>query len=281
MIDMVLSLALPLLVALAVSGVVRLSAGTERGARLMGVGLGVGFLGWWLWANGVEPLGRLTPLGTAPLVTLAGLAAGAAVNAWAAARRTAAWAVAAVFAVLSLWALAGLPVSMQALAAAALPAAGLALLFAVVLGGLGTARERAPWAPALLLAVACAGLGATASALGAGGVSAAALALAVAVLGVLPWLPAAPGAPGWIVTLSGGGTFVALAAALLAETPGAAGALAVLALVFLAEPTAARLPAGGPRTALLARPGWLVLVAALPAGLAGLLAQVAAKMVSG
>jgi hypothetical protein len=57
--------------------------------------------------------------------------------------------------------------------------------------------------------------------------------------------------------------------------------LAVLGLVFLAERTAARLPAGSARTAMLLRPLWLAAVAALPAGLAGLLARVAATVVSG
>lgn len=281
MIDMVLSLVLPFLVALAVSGVVRLSAGAERGARLMGVGLGVGFLGWWVWARGIDPMGALTPLGVVPLVTLAGVAVGAGVNVALEQRRAAAWGVAGAFGLLGVWGMSGLPVGALASGEVVARLVALGVLMAVVLGGLGVARTRAPSSPALLLAVACAGLGGVAAAAESAGIASAALALSVAVLGVLPWLPAAPGAPGWIVTLAGGGTFVALAGALAATTPGMIAPLAVLGLVFLAERTAARLPVGSARTAMFLRPLWLAAVAALPAGLAGLLARVAATVVSG
>lgn len=190
MTDMVLSLALPLLVALAVSGVVRLSAGPRRGARLMGVGLGAGFLAWWLWARGVEPFGNLTPLGTAPMLTFVGLVAGALANAMLAERRAAAWGVAAGFGLVGLWLLLDLPSSIAAINGKGMPALVLIALVAVVIHGLGRARERAPSAPALLLTVACVGLAGAATVLEARGVAPAALALAAATLGVLPWLPA-------------------------------------------------------------------------------------------
>jgi hypothetical protein len=152
MIDMVLSLVLPFLVALAVSGVVRLSAGAERGARLMGVGLGVGFLGWWVWARGIDPMGALTPLGVVPLVTLAGVAVGAGVNVALEQRRAAAWGVAGAFGLLGVWGMSGLPVGALASGEVVARLVALGVLMAVVLGGLGVARTRAPSSPGLLLA---------------------------------------------------------------------------------------------------------------------------------
>lgn len=120
-------------------------------------------------------------------------------------RRAAAWGVAAGFGLVGLWLLLDLPSSIAAINGKGMPALVLIALVAVVIHGLGRARERAPSAPALLLTVACVGLAGAATVLEARGVAPAALALAAATLGVLPWLPAAPGAPGWIVTLAGGG----------------------------------------------------------------------------
>ncbi|SOD89637.1 hypothetical protein [Caenispirillum bisanense] len=278
MVDLVLSLALPFLVAVAVAGVLRLSAGPERGGRLTGAGLAVGFLGWWLWARGLSPM-VAEPIHLAPHVTLGGLLLGAAADGWIG-RRAAAWAVAAVFSAACLWALAGMPGDLAAVAAQGLPLLAVAALWGLSVAVPARAATTAP-AALLLLAMAALGLAGAAAAFGVAGVTAAALALAAASLGVLVWGPAAAAQPGWVPALAGGGTFTALAAALVAAEPGAAGPLAVLALVFLAEPTAARLPAGGARLATLARPLWLAAVAAVPAALAGFLAQVAARVSSG
>lgn len=275
MVEMVLSLALPFLVAAAVAGVLRLSAGPERGARLTGTGLAAGFLGWWLWARGISPV-VAEPLHLAPYVALGGLLLGAAADGWVE-RRPVAWALAAVFSAACLWGLAGLPRDLAAVAVQGPAVAAVTALWLVALAALARPREAAT--PALvLLVLAALGLAGTAAAFGLAGAAAAALALAAAAAGVLVWGPAAAVAPGWTVALAGGGTFVAIAAAVLRDHPPALGPLAVLALVFLAEPTAARLPAGQGRLAVVARPLWLVAVAAVPAGLAGFLAQVAARI---
>lgn len=278
MVDLVLSLALPLLVALAVSGIVRLSAGPERGARLLGAGLPAGFLAWWLWANG---LGRAVEDGVAvaPVAALVGLVGGGLLNAVVPHRPTA-WACAVLIAALAPWALAGGPLTGAGLSAAAGAMAIAVLPVAAALAGLGRARESG--APALLLlGITAAGLAGLAAALDRPVAAGAALALAVAVPGVLPWLPAAATPAGWIVTLSGGGVLAVLAGALLLATPAAALPLAVLALALLAEPTAERLPTGSGPLAAIARRGWLVVLAALPAGLAVLLAAAVARMGGG
>ncbi|WP_343868408.1 hypothetical protein, partial [Caenispirillum bisanense] len=223
MVEMVLSLALPFLVAVAVAGVLRLSAASGGAAgRLGGAGLVAGFLGWWLWARGLSPaVGEVLHL--APHVMLGGLLLGAVADGWLD-RRPPAWAVAALFAVVCLWALAGRPVAAAELGAQGLTVtAGPAALWLLVTLALSRRIEAAvAAAPLLLLAVACLGLAAPPAALGQGAVAGAALALAAATLGLLVWGPAVTAAPGWIVTLGGGGTFVTLAAALLAATPAAA-----------------------------------------------------------
>lgn len=280
MLDLVLSLALPFLVALAVSGVVRLSAGAERGARLLGAGPVAGYLAWWLWDRG-PGLEWSTPLSTAPLPVLAGLALGVGLNLRAAEARWPGWLAAVALALFGLWLAAGAPLQPGAVTAAGAPLAGAAVLWAVILGGPGRPREAA--VPAvLLLTVAAAGLAGVALGLGLSPHAGAALALAAALPAVLPWLPTTPTPPGWIVVLAGGGAAASLATAVLLAAPAAAaGPLLVLALVFLVEPTAARLPAGGGRLAALARPLWLVLLAALPAALAAFLARVMAQIAAG
>lgn len=281
MVEMVLSFALPFLVSLAVAGVLRLSGASGAAVgRLGGSGMAAGFLAWWLWAHGLSPaVGEAADL--APHVMLGGLLAGGIADGWVE-RRPLAWGTAAVFGLVCLWALAGRPMAPadwvgQGLAG--LAPVGVWLLVTVALGR----RAEAPvLTPLLLLLVAAVGLAAVAAALGRGDVSAAALALAAATAGLLGWSLSATAPPsGWIVTLGGGGTLVTLTAALLAATPAAVVPVAVLALVFLAAPTAARLPAGAPSLAPLARALWLVAVAAVPAVLAGFLAQVAARVTSG
>lgn len=279
MVELVLSLALPFLVAAAVAGVLRLSGGAERGARLAACGLGAGFLGWWLWARGVSPV-VAEPLHLAPHVMLGGLLLGGAADGWLE-RRPSAVALAVLFSLACLWALAGLPLTLSSAAGGGWAAVGAAALWAVAVVSLARPREAAT--PALLLlALAALGLAGVAAGFGrAAEHGAAALALAAAGLGVAAWGPAAVAVPGWVTALAGGGTFAALAAALLRAEPLAGGPLAVLALVFLAESTAARLPAGGARLAMVARRLWLVAVAAVPAALAGFLAQVAGRLSAG
>jgi hypothetical protein len=257
---------LPLAVAFLSAGLIRLAGGAGRGATFADAGIGLGILAVFLALYRAIPFLFHVSNHAVGEAALAGLGLGAVLtlgHAGSLLRRTAA----VVMALAILYRLGGLAMMHGARVdslVVALAALGgmLALLRLEAAGGRGAN-------PLVLLLVASVGLAGVAY-VGAS-VSLAQLAggIAAAAGGFLLWNWPVPrwrfGAMG---VLAGGGAFVAVAASLallLTEPPYLS--LALLLLVFLAEPVAARLPFGRPGGGLIARaaaPIALGLVAAVP-----------------
>lgn len=259
-----LPLALPLGLALAIAALARLAAGPLWGLRLASAAIPLAFLAAWAWFRGVETM-PAGPLDLPSHVALGGLLAGVALDALDARRRWR-WSVMAAMSLICVWALLGRPGAWPASAEAStrlLLSGGVALLvWGLTFGRLDRGRIKGAEAGALLAALA---LGATgiAAASGASTMVWPALGLAMAAAGfvAVAWPMGLPmGAAG---TLGGGGALLALGQGVGQAWPGTLAPLVVLSLALFAGPTVARLP-GGDRW----RPLWVFLMAVLPAGLA-------------
>ena len=260
---------LPLGVAFLSAGVIRLAGGAGRGATFADAGIGLGILAVFLALYRAIPFLSHVSDHAVGEAALAGLGLGAMLtlgHAGSLLRRAAA----VVMALAILYRLGGLAMMQGARLDAlvvVLAAVGgvLALLRLEAAGGRGAN-------PLVLLLVASVGLAGVAY-VGAS-VSLAQLAggIAAAAAGFLLWnWPVARWRFGAMGVLAGGGAFVAAAAGLalrLTGPPYLSLSLALLLLVFLAEPVAARLAFGRPGGGLVARaaaPVALGLVAAVPA----------------
>ena len=255
----------PFTVALVVAGLARLMVTGRRGAVLAGAALPVGLLaGWWLVFHRLPALPpRPGQSDLVPLVALAGLALGLALDLLGGRRLVLAGAV--VFAVAACWLALGTPLAWSARSAVL----GLTLLAAwlAVLLRLATRPPAEPGAAVLLLAGAL-GLGGVTAIAGEPAFAASAFVLAGAAAGFLAWNWALAVPFLAIALLGGGGALAALAAAaaLTGRVPPVA--LALLLLIPFADGTARRLPTGSGALARVLAPLWLMLAATLPLALA-------------
>ena len=271
-------LILPFSGALALAAVLRLIWGPGRGGRWAGLGVPLGFLAGWVFANGLTlvPAGRIDLI--APLV-LGAMAVGGLLEALAPARRRL-WLAVAALAVtgLGLWAAFGFPLGRpeglfsdsERTVLILLKGLGLGMIWLLVLGR--TLRHLGSALPVLaLLGAFTAGLWGLAAVLNAPTLAGAALTLlaAVAGYGIIASALALPA--GAVLVLGGSAAALGIVQALALARPGVAVSvgLAVLPLSLFAEATARRLPGSrGPRVAAL----WTFTLGLGPAVLAVILA---------
>jgi hypothetical protein len=264
-----------LLVTLALAGGIRFFYGPERGARIAGVAVPVGFL--LVWAVSLRPgwmpgddlsrLGHIT-LG-AGLVGLVLDLAGA--------RRLWAALAAGVVILISTWAslngslIAHSPLTFEAAAATLV----LAVIAFMILARLDAGRSRGATA-LVLLAVAAFGLSAMAGVVGDARIGASGVILALAVLAYAALQAVVTVAVGDAIILGGGATLLGLAWALAHGHPAARLGLLLVPFMFFAEGTAQRVPLPKARISAILYPLVLAAVAALPVALALLVTYVVA-----
>jgi hypothetical protein len=278
MLKSVLVYLVPFVLTLAIAGVIRFLGGPERGARVAGVAVMIGFTASWVYfvRPGWMPVDDLSRIVHVALgASVVGL-----VLDLLSPRRLWAAAAAAVVVIVCTWSsvTGTLMPPTAATSAMILPTLVLGAVAFLVIARLDAARKHGITA-LVLLAVAALGLSAMAAVAGEARLATTGLVLASAIVafGVLQSVVALPVNDS--IILGTGSVVLALAWALGNARPEARLALLLVLLIFFAEGTARRVPLPKARISAFLYPLILAVLAGLPVALSVLVVYVTARIV--